>query len=202
MFISNGDQWQTRSQSVEASLVTLHQHAWKRRRWESYNLWFAINNAWTRTIGSAVSRLSIVLCRSLKKVKTIVSSFWLIFHVFNTVSDCSEVELLLFSLSSPLFLYNEYFLSWVVTIIISFGRFVNRLWISSNVSSSSPQRPNGTLLSCRKPCTGQYIWLLIQCEVKLAGYWSNFCVVMDWGQYPAILAEQGYDMRETAGNPE
>ena len=164
---------------------------------------------------SAVSRMSIanglpiVLRRSLKKVKATVSSFWLIFHVCKTVSDCSGFDLLGSSFPSPLFLYNKYFLSWVVTVANSCGHFVNRLWISSNFSSSSPQRPYGTLLSCRKSCTGQYIWLLTQREVNMTGYWSSVFAWLwteaniqpFWPNRPAWSIEDLF-MRETAGNPE
>lgn len=72
----------------------------------------------------------------------------------------------------------KYFLNRGVTIVNSFAGFVTRLRISSYVSSSCPQRPYGTLLSCRKPCTGQYISVIDQASsVKVAGFWSSFSFV-------------------------
>lgn len=101
----------------------------------------------------------------------------------------------------------KYFLKWGLTIVNSFAGFVNRLRISSYVSSSCPQRPYGTLLSGRKPCTGQYIWVIDQdSSVKVAGFWSSFsfaCFNRDpqsrekeWSPYPTTLTEQGWSIKD------
>jgi len=101
----------------------------------------------------------------------------------------------------------KYFLNRGVTIVNSFAGFVTRLRISTYVSSSCPQRPYGTLLSCRKPCTGQYIWVTDQ---LFRSRWLDFGQVFllrvlteihkhakkERSQYPAILTEQAWSLND------